>query len=280
VRRAGPPRLPLVLVLPALLLACRRPEPPGPALRALLDVALESGGLDGEAAARTREGLDQLARRAAAGLARGEQAAEVFRRAIFEAGGFSREIDQQQARFMLLPGVLRERRGTCVGLGTLYLALAEAVGVPAHGVLVPGHFFVRVREGGGFANVELLRQGEPMPDSWYRSKYGVPAQSGAEPAYLRALGPDEVAAVLRFNLANELREGGRPQEALARYRRAVADFPTFAEAHASIGLVQHTLGRLPEAHRAYQRAQQLNPQLPGLERNLTLLEQEMGSAAR
>jgi regulator of sirC expression with transglutaminase-like and TPR domain len=258
------------------LLACRRADPPGPALRALLDVALESGGLDAEAAALTRASLDQLAGRARAALRRGERPAEVFRRALFAEGGFAREIDQQQARFMLLPGVLRERRGSCVGLGTLYLALAEAVGVEAHGILVPGHFFVRVRDGATLANVELLRQGESMPDGWYRSKYAVPAEGGV--AYLRPLSVSEVTAVLRFNLANGLRESGHPQEALARYRRAVADFPTFAEAHASIGLVQHTLGHLPEALQAYQTARQLHPRLPGLARNLALVEQEMGSS--
>jgi regulator of sirC expression with transglutaminase-like and TPR domain len=262
----------LLLVLLAAL-SCRQQPPPGPALRALLDVALEQGGLSAQAAAETRAEIDRLAQGAVAAIRRGERPAEVFRRALFQEARFSREIDRQEARFMLLPGVLRERRGTCVGLGSLYLALAEAAGVPAHGVLVPGHFFVRVREGAGLANVELLRQGEPMPDSWYRTKYGVPAQGAA--AYLRNLSIPEVAAVLRFNLANGLRERGRPGEALARYRRVVADFPAFAEAHASIGLMQHLLGRLPEARRAYQEARRLHAGLPGLERNMAVLEADL-----
>jgi regulator of sirC expression with transglutaminase-like and TPR domain len=265
---------------PALLLAllplpgCRRPEPASPALGALLEVALESGALSAETARVTRDELARLVEAAQPALRRGERPAEVFRRLLFDGGRFQREIDRQQPRFMLLPGVVRERRGTCVGLGSLYLALAEAAGVPAHGVLVPGHFFVRVRDGGGpgLANVELLRQGEPMPDSWYRTRYRVPA---GVPAYLRPLSIAEVTAVLRFNLANELRERGRPEEALARYRRAAADFPTFAEAHASIGLVQHMLGRLEEAQRAYRTARALQPELPGLSRNLGLLEDEL-----
>jgi tetratricopeptide (TPR) repeat protein len=270
------------LILPA---ACRRERPPGPALGALLEVALESGSLRAEDAALARAEVARLAEPVAAALRRGERPAEVFRRALFEHGRFRREIDSLEARFMLLPGVLRERRGTCVGLGSLYLALAEAAGVAAHGVLVPGHFFVRVGDGAGGApaNVELLRQGEPMPDGWYRTRYGVPRAEGAaaerspgdlEP-YLRPLSIAEVTAVLRFNIANELRERGKPQEALARYRRAAADFPTFAEAHASIGLVQHMLGRLDEARQAYRTARQLQPQLPGLERNLAVLEAEI-----
>jgi tetratricopeptide (TPR) repeat protein len=282
---------PLLLAFLALSpAACRRERPPGPALGALLEVALESGSLRAEDAALARAEIARLAEPVAAALRRGERPAEVLRRALFEQGGFRREIDSLEARFMLLPGVLRERRGTCVGLGSLYLALAEAAGVAAHGVLVPGHFFVRVDggTGGALANVELLRQGEPMPDGWYRTRYGVPRAAGdaaagapgaLEPGdlepYLRPLSMAEVTAVLRFNVANELRERGRPQEALARYRRAAADFPTFAEAHASVGLVQHMLGRLDEARQAYRTARQLQPQLPGLERNLAVLESEM-----
>ena len=282
--------LPLLLSLPlALASGCRREPPPSPALAALLEVALESGGLAAQDATLARSELARLAGPALEALQRGERPSEVFRQALFARGSFRREIDDQQPRFMLLPGVLRERRGTCVGLGSLYLALAEAAGVPAHGVLVPGHFFVRVRDGAGpVANVELLRQGEPMPDGWYRSKYSVPQRSvskGAvgpsdrEPSdlepYLRPLTIAEVTAVLRFNLANELRERGQPQEALARYRRAAADFPTFAEAHASIGLVEHMLGRLDEARQAYGTARQLQPALPGLERNLAVLDADL-----
>jgi regulator of sirC expression with transglutaminase-like and TPR domain len=247
-------------------------------LQALLEVAHESGALPAGEAAFVRSEIARLGARAAAEIQRGQAPAAALARALFQTGGFVREIDKQEARFMLLPGVLRARRGTCVGLGTLYLALAERLGIPAHGVMVPGHFFVRVTEGDRTRNVELLRQGEEMPDIWYRGKYFQATGGDVFPtgdAYLRALAPGEVAAVLRFNLANELREQGHPQEALAKYRRAVADFPIFAEAQASIGLVQHLLGHLEEARQAYRAAQMLDPQLPGLTKNLEVLEQEI-----
>ena len=242
----------VLALLVAVLPACRPEEPPAPALRALLEVALESGSLSAGETHFTRKELKRLAGTAGAALERGEAGAEVFRRVLFEPGGFVREIESRDARFMLLPGVLRERRGTCLGLGALYLALAERLGVPAHGVLVPGHFFVRVQQGDRLRNVELLRQGEEMPDSWYRKKYAVP-EAGSS-AYLRALTVTEVTAVLRFNLGNDLRERGRPEEALAKYRRATADFPSFAEAHASLGLTLQLLGRLDQAREAYQTA--------------------------
>jgi tetratricopeptide (TPR) repeat protein len=141
----------------------------------------------------------------------------------------------------------------------------------AWGVLVPGHFFVQVREAGGVRNVELLRGGEAMPESWYRQKYGVPTPACA--AYLRPLTQAEVLAVARFNLGNHHREAVDLPRAAAAYRQASRDFPGFPEAHASLGLTLHLQKRLPEARAAYLAARRLCPTLPGLDKNLAALDQ-------
>ena len=78
----------------------------------------------------------------------------------------------------------------------------------AWGVLVPGHFFVQVRDRTGVRNVEMLRGGEAMPESWYRNEVRRPRRR--LPAYLRPLTPGEVLAVVRFNLGNHQREARRP----------------------------------------------------------------------
>jgi regulator of sirC expression with transglutaminase-like and TPR domain len=197
---------------------------------------------------------------------------------IFEELGFEREIDQTDPRFMRLSSVLASRHGSCLGLGALYLALGQRLG-PAHGftvegVLVPGHFFVRA----GGRNTELLRRGETMPDDWYRHRYQVPAQGA--PEYLRPLAPAEVLAVFDYNLGNDLRQQGRLDEAAAAYARAAAAFPQLAEAHASLGLVRHLGGALEEASRAYQAARAANPGLPGLDRNLAQLREELAAVKR
>src|SRR5207249_11985266 len=123
----------------------------------------------------------------------------------------AREISDRDLRWMRLSDVLAAHRGSCLGLAALYLALGERLG-PAHGftvdgVLVPGHLFVRVAG----HNVELLRRGEEMPDSWYRGKYEVPDKDA--PAYLRPLAPPEVLAVFDYNIGNDLRVQGRFVEA-------------------------------------------------------------------
>jgi tetratricopeptide (TPR) repeat protein len=142
-------------------------------------------------------------------------------------------------------------------------------------VMVPGHMFVRVTDREGASNVELLRRGELMPEGWYRQKYAVPAGVGE---YLRPLSAAEVLALFDYNRGNDLRIRGRLAEAAVAYGQAAAAFPGFAEAHASLGLVRHLLGALPEALRAYQAAKAVNPTLPGLDHNIAALDRELAAA--
>lgn len=266
---------------------CRRPvakAPPEGALpltRALLAVG-ESG--DGRAAI---EALAKVVARVQDELRRHPDRPRVegINRIVFDELAFAREIDDSDPRFMRLGSVLDGRRGSCLGLGALYLALGEWLGpvegFSVHGVLVPGHFFVRVTERGRPPrNVELLKRGEEMPEAWYRERYQLPAAGEVAPAYLRPLTPAEVLAVFDYNLGNDLRRRGLLPAARAHYERAGVAFPAFAEAHASLGLVLHLAGDLPAAARAYDAARAANPDLPGLDKNMSVLREEMSSAEK
>ena len=50
----------------------------------------------------------------------------VLNEAIFDSLGFEREVDDTDLRFVLLPSVLRARRGSCVGLGSSLLGARRA----------------------------------------------------------------------------------------------------------------------------------------------------------
>jgi len=199
-------------------------------------------------------------------------AASVLSALIFEQWGFAREVDDTSLRYVLLPKVLEHRRGSCVGLGSLFLALAEALGWAASGVLMPGHFYARVQERTGPRNVELLRAGEAMPDSWYERRFPVPGGTARE--YARPLTTSEVLGVVHFNVGNERRRQQRFSEARVAFARAASAFPDLSEAHASLGAMQHLLGDLPGATSSYRRARDANPHLPGLAENLALLQAE------
>jgi regulator of sirC expression with transglutaminase-like and TPR domain len=261
------------LLLAAASSACATGAPRRPFAESMLAVARNYGPLGADAERfywSELEHLSALVRTVVAPTDAGFAAG--LSRLIFQNRGFVREVDDTDLRFVLLPSVLRDRRGSCVGLGSLYLALAEAVGVPAHGVLRPGHFYVRFERGGSHTNVELLRRGEVMPDDWYALRF--PAPIGVRNEYGRPLTQDETLGVIAYNVGNQRRRERRIDAARSAYAHAVQQFPDFAEAHASLGAVLHLLGRVDEARASYRLAMRLNPQLPDVERNLSLLDSE------
>jgi hypothetical protein len=245
--------------------------------RALLEVALQ-GGSDNERVARSLAEVARLAALARKELAvsPGRSPASVLSALLFEQWGFVREVEDTSLRYVLLPSVLEHRRGSCVGLGSLFLTLAEALGWSASGVLMPGHFYVRVREATGERNVELLRAGEAMPDAWYERRFPVPGGSARE--YARPLTGSEVLGVVHYDIGNERRRQRRLSEAEAAFASAARAFPELSEAHASLGAVQHLLGHLQAATVSYRRARDANPHLPGVAENLALLEAERAAA--
>jgi tetratricopeptide (TPR) repeat protein len=259
--------------------ACRALHParggdhrvPGPLASALLAFAAERGAAPSDVA-EAWHAIETMADRIASRpRRRGEDDVDSLNAVVFGELGFSREVERTATRFMLLPSVVAERKGSCVGLGALFLVLAERVGIPLDGVMVPGHFFVRARASGTTRarNVELLRRGESMPDSWYVGKYGPwPVEATA---YLRPLSSGEVLAIHWFNLGNQRRGDGDLAGAAEAYGRAADELPAFAEAWASLGAMRQARGDRVGAARAYRSADRANPDLPGLAQNLKML---------
>lgn len=195
-----------------------------------------------------------------------------LRAVIFDDVKFEREIDSGDPRTFVLSSVLAAHRGSCLGLGALALALAERLDLPLDGIMVPGHFFVRTR-GAHPRNLELLRRGETMPDAWYRTKYG-PWPEGTS-VYFRPIAVSELVGLHWFNAGNFFRAQADLGAAKHAFARAVEEFPEFAEASASLGAIHQLEGALPEAKIAYDRAGRARPDLPGLEENRALLQQEL-----
>lgn len=261
------------LLLGVAALGCSRKAPQPSALaHALLELSQASVHTERSVLDWTSSELGHVVERVAGRLAGGSSPAAALTQVLFHELGFVREVESTALDFVLLPGVLEQRRGSCVGLGTLYLCVAEALGLEAHGVLRPGHFYVHQRAPGSACNVELLRRGELMPDAWYAQRF--PLDQAGSSSYGRPLSNREVLGVAAFNVGNERRRQQRFELAERAYTRAVLEFPRFAEAHASLGAIQQLLGDTGAATQSYARALKLDPTLPGIEKNLALLSSQ------
>jgi len=251
------------LVLMISLSGCKS-SGPGPLARKLLGISSQAGI---PASGKLEEVLDLAEKRA-----QGDRI-DALNRLIFEELGFQREVEDDSIKFMLLPYVLEHKRGSCLGLAALYLVLAERLKLEVRGVLVPRHFFLRHKG----RNIELLRQGESMPDEWYKKTWQVPEGVSA---YMRPLTEPELLAVFRFNLANARRMQGEYPQAEELYSQVIAAFPDFAEAYANLGLVFQLQKRFEPAMDAYLQAQSLQRGLPGLEQNIETLRTDMGLTSK
>jgi len=113
------------------------------------------------------------------------QRGEALARAVHETLGLAVEDDpaHEHAPAAFLPHrVLARKRGACLGLTLVYLALARRCGLPAKAVAAPGHVLVRL----GALNLETTLEGAPRDEAWLREHTGLPTE-GKPGNYLREL---------------------------------------------------------------------------------------------
>jgi regulator of sirC expression with transglutaminase-like and TPR domain len=171
--------------------------------------------------------------------------AESLIRFLFDSLGLMADDRNQDLALSQPTLVLRDRRGSCVGLGLVTLALAEAVGLEALPVFLPGHLFVRLRAArDSWRNVELLRKGIARSDSFYRAEFRLYQR----PWYkLTSATLEQALAALAFNLANAHAATGKTAWARAEYGRVAEQLPGFPDALGAEGSLLLAEGRVDEA---------------------------------
>jgi Flp pilus assembly protein TadD len=170
--------------------------------------------------------------------------------AVGEGGG--------QATF-LIHVLLQHGKGDCSGLSTLYLALAERLGIPLFGVLVPGHLFVRYESDGTTVNVEPTQAGARHWNVTYAIGYSVPRTDAAGSFYMRSLTKREFLGTLLSDLGYALGRQRKFEEAVQADRRALGINPNFGVAWYNLGLALWGQGKPHGAVEAYRKALAINP---------------------
>jgi regulator of sirC expression with transglutaminase-like and TPR domain len=170
-----------------------------------------------------------------------------------------------------LARILDGEKGNCLGLGLLYLAVAERVGLPVAGVSAPGHFFVRFDDGVTCVNIEPTLGGRAVSNRSYRESRHISPEAEERGIYLRSESKRQVLASLVANRAGYRALAGELDEALADSERALAVKPYWPQAYVNRGLALELGGRLREAEADYRKALSYDPRCAGALNNMAAL---------
>ena len=195
---------------------------------------------------------------------------------FFGPAGFTASSDLSGPEGVSVAAALDSRRGTCVGLAIVYLALAQRLGLDAHAVATPDHLFVRVHLGNTVRNVELTEFGREVDDDTYRRRYKIEEASIAAGVFMRKLSNAEVIAHLLSNQAVALGKQGKLDDALARYDAALTLAPQLVAVWYNRGLDLLNAGRLQEALEDFSRAIELYPSDAQAHNNRGLTKLKLG----
>lgn len=121
---------------------------------------------------------------------------------------YAKDIDL----YTFLPSVLDSRRGVCLGVSILYIALAQRLELPLEMVTPPGHIYVRVRDGNNLINIETTARGIHLDSEVYL---------GVDTRALKTRNVKEVIGLAHFNQASLFWQKMDPQKALQTYTKAL-----------------------------------------------------------
>ena len=113
----------------------------------------------------------------------------------------------------LLSTYMRTRLGNCVSMPTLFMILAERVGLEASFVVAPLHVFVRfTHPERGPTNVEATSGAHLARNEWYREKMPMTDRAIESGIYMRALTKAEGVALLATTVLDYLERERRYQD--------------------------------------------------------------------
>lgn len=170
-----------------------------------------------------------------------------MREVVFEEFRFSPVGSKSGALDTSMATKMQAKRGGCVLLVILYLALGDDLGIELEAAAASSHLYVIRGEGRGKENVELLRRGELVSDQYYVSRYGVGAEAISRGLYLAALPRSAIIASLASNQGVMLLDRGDLLGAIERFDMAIRLYPHLEAALLNRGIALVAAGRHEEA---------------------------------
>lgn len=138
------------------------------------------------------------------GINNPEEIIRIIGRYVFVDSGFDIDADDPRGirpENSFLGQTLTRKKGACLGLSLLYLALAEECELPISGVIAPLHFFVAYVSGGEKINIEPLKRGVRRSDKYYVKRFGIARESIQAGVYMKPLTKRSVLGAVLLNAA-------------------------------------------------------------------------------
>lgn len=180
------------------------------------------------------------------------RAVPVINQYLFEEIGFTTVDNADDPDDLFLHKVLERKQGYCLSLSVLYLSIAERLGLPVYGVVVPGHFFVRYDDGKTRFNIETTSYGNTAPDEHYKNKFKAPKH--LQSLYMKSLTKKQTVGCFFNNLGNCYLQVGETERAFQILSDAVRINPLLSEAHMNLGNIYLQKQRPYEAIAKYEQA--------------------------
>jgi tetratricopeptide (TPR) repeat protein len=190
-------------------------------------------------------------------LSNSHKTIEIINKLLFDEIGFSPVANADDPQDLFLSSVLDNKRGYCLSLSILYLSVGERLGLPLHGVVVPGHFFVRYADKGRTFNIETTQKGVSPSDEHYIKEFKIP-QDKEQVVYMRNLGKKETIGCFFNNLANVYFSLNNVENAYYYQQKAVDINPMLAEARTNLGNIFLKKNMIDFAIEQYQIALKIN----------------------
>jgi len=150
---------------------------------------------------------------------------------------FSDPNGDRNLRVRHLKGVLDTKRGNCVSMTRLYLAIAQRLGYPVYAVHVPDHIFVRyVDPNLEEQNIEASSNGGYISDEKYIKDLQISERGIKSGAYLKTLSNKEYLALLIAENAIYWGKHGDINRAIKYLEYSVKLYPHSPEINDNLGI--------------------------------------------
>ncbi len=221
--------------------------------------------------------LEVLRRMDAKRIGPDARAIPILNEYLFEEEGFQAVKTADNPDDLFLHTVLDKKKGYCLSLSVLYLAVAERIGLPVYGVVVPGHFFVRYDDGQRRYNIETTSRGGTVDNQHYIKQFKPPKSENS--IYLTNLSTHQTFGCFFNNLGNGYATIGDIDTAQTWLERAARINPSLSEARTNLGNIYLRKGWYNDAVEQYRVAMRLVPSDPKIHNNLANAYVELGDLA-